>query len=194
MHDEGPLLDELTRRLAETPPDCLAEPRIGARGTVHVGAVVHDTVRDLGGAVTGEAALDAFMPSDSKERNRLRIVLLCTWLLHDRWFLEAGRFSDAALAFLGDGLREVSALVAADLFVRDPDRREELVRLCLAALSLRPSGESVAQAEDRLKTLNSVERVRLIRETQKQHMAARKLREAMRRRKAAEAAAKATRE
>jgi hypothetical protein len=42
MKEEGPLLETLTRRLSECPADFLAEPRIGARGRVHVGAVISD--------------------------------------------------------------------------------------------------------------------------------------------------------
>lgn len=91
-------------------------------------------------------------------------------------------------------MEELAALVSADVFVTDPDRREELVRLCLAALGLRPEAESEAQALDRLTTLSSVKREKVIRATKEHLERARQLREAMRRKEAEEAAAKATRE
>ena len=47
-------------------------------------------------------------------------------------------------------------LPAAERFVSDPERREELVRWVLARLGLRPAGESEHQAADRLSALDSV--------------------------------------
>jgi hypothetical protein len=194
MREEGPALDILTRRLAECPSELRGEPRIGTHGTVHVAALVFDTVRDLGGALDSTEVLRLYGGARVVERNELRLVMLATWLLHDPWFLAAARFAAPAQRFLAEDMHDVAGLVSADLFVTDPDRREELVRLCLAALGLRPAAESSAQAEDRLKTLNSVERARLIRATQEAQQRARKLREEMQRKQAAEAAAKATRE
>ena len=49
MHNEGPPLERLTRRLAECPADMLAEPAIAAGRGVHVPAVVSDLLSDLGG-------------------------------------------------------------------------------------------------------------------------------------------------
>ena len=50
MPAEGPMLETLLRRVAETPPDFLREPRIGSAGEIHVMAVVHDLL-DLLGAI-----------------------------------------------------------------------------------------------------------------------------------------------
>jgi hypothetical protein len=194
MHTEGPSLDTLTRRLAECPDDLRGEPRIRGGGAVAVDAVVFDLVRDLGGSIEDLNLLQPFTATQSPDRNHLRLVMLCCWLLRDQWFVRAATYAAPALEFLQEGLNELSVLVAADQFVLDPDRREELVRLCLTALGLRPSGETAFQADDRLKTLNSVERIRVIRETQEAQTRARKLREQMRRKQAAEAAARASRE
>ncbi len=114
--------------------------------------------------------------------------------MSDEWFCNRQQFAEPGIKWLGRGLDKLAELVAADQFVKDPDRREELARLCLAALDLRPAGESENSAEDRLKTLDSVERVRLIKATQEQQKRARQLREEMRRKEAAEAAAKVGRE
>ena len=55
--EEGPLLETLTRRLAECPADFLAEPRDSSgKGAVYVAAVVYDLIRDLGGAPLTKAA------------------------------------------------------------------------------------------------------------------------------------------
>ena len=96
---------------------------------------------------------------------------------------------EAARRLLSRGLDELAALVPPERFVDDPDRREELVRLVLAGLGLRPKGETEAIAADRLKALSSVERARVLRETQKQVEHARRVREELAKKKRAEAEA-----
>ena len=53
MDREGPILEALTRRLAETPEEFLTEPRVGNVGQVHTAAVVGDLLRLLGHDVSG---------------------------------------------------------------------------------------------------------------------------------------------
>ncbi len=195
MNKEGPVLETLTRRLAECPADFLAEPRIGSLGSVHVDAVVSDLMRELGGAPLSKIEASIFQASDAKQhRNRLSLVLITCWLLHDEWFRSQQQFAMQAYRFLRQGLTELAAMVQATKFVYDPDRREELVRLCLKALGLRPAGESIAQAQDRLATLNSAERQRVIRASRAAEERAHAIREAMARKAADEANAKAMRE
>src|SRR5262249_19682672 len=169
----------------------------GKNGVVDVAAVVSDLLRDLGGDLLTPEPAAVFQPpagSARKHRNRLRAVLVAAWLLHDPWFRSRQQFAGQAAAFLNDGVAEVAGLMQAPHLVADPDRREELARLCLKGLGLRPAGESVAQAEDRLTTLSSVERQRVIREAQAAEKRARDIREAMARKAAEEAAAKYMRE
>jgi hypothetical protein len=190
VHEEGPLLEALTRRLAECPAEFLAEPLIGTAGSVHVAAVVSDLLRDLGGPPLTAEGAQAYQTADRRQRNRLRVVLVASWLLHDPWFRSRQRFDAAARSFLALGLTDLAKLIEAPQLVADPDRREELARLCLQALGLRPAGETVEQAQDRLTTLSSAERQRVIREAQAAERRAREVREAMARRAAAEAAAR----
>jgi hypothetical protein len=194
MTEQGPILDRLTHRLAECPPDFLAEPRIGKSGGVHTAAVVHDLLFELAGSWPNPASIRDFSGSAATRRNWLRLTAVASWLLYDDWFCNQRRFSQQALDWLQHGLDNLADLVSADLFVTDQDRREELARLCLAALGLRPADESENQAADRLNTLNSVERIRLIKATQEQQKRARQLREEMQRKEAAEAAARVNRE
>ena len=195
MSQEGPLLESLTRRLAECPADFLAEPRIGAAGKVHVAAVVSDLVRDLGGEPLIRTQAIAFEPKDAKQhRNRLSLVLIAAWLLHDPLFVQHKRYADQAYDFLALGLSELSQLVKASLCVSDPDRREELARMCLKALDLRPAGETEAQAQDRYNTLNTAERQRVIQAAREAEQRAREIREALTRKEAEEAADKWSRE
>lgn len=194
MSHEGPVLDRLTHRLSECPASCLQTPRAGETDGVHVDAVVHDLIVTLGGPPPARDALTLFAPPARATPRALSLVLIASWLLHDDWFRAAGTFASSALAWLQRDLATLAELVSPELFVRDPDRREEFVRLCLAALGLRPAGETEAQADDRLRALDSAERVRLLRDTREQQERARRLREAMRKKEAEEAAAKVSRE
>ena len=196
MQKHGPVLETLLRRLAECPPEFLAEPRIGDKGDVEVAAVVNDLMDDLGGALLTPVQLAVFRPAeaDRKTQNRLRTVLVAAWLLHDAWFWAQQVFAAPAYEFLAHGLDDLASFVQASKLVSDADRREELARLGLKALGLRPAGETVAQAEDRLTTLSSAERQRVIREAQAAEKRARAIRAAMARKAAEEAAARYGRE
>jgi hypothetical protein len=190
----GPAVEYLSHRLSQCPAEFLMEPRLGIHGDIVVNAVVNDLVRDLGGKPLSSKELAPFSSDSATDRNFLRLVLISCWLFHDSWFREREIFAEDVYRWLTGGIRNPAGLVAAELFVGDPDRREELVRLSLRALKLRPEGESRAQAVDRLSAIDSVERRRIIRETREKEEAARKLREAMERKRAREAAAKASRE
>ncbi|HSR12624.1 MAG TPA: hypothetical protein VLS90_14375, partial [Thermodesulfobacteriota bacterium] len=195
MTEEGPELQALTHRLAECPGDFLAEPLIGRAGTIHTAAVVADLLQDLGGAFRKEEDLSPFR-SDSAERdrNRLQAVLIAAWLLHDPWFRGKGRYADKAYNFITEVLPAVAGLVKAPALVSDPERREELARLALKGLGLRPAGESDTESQDRLAAVSSVERRRVILESRSAQKRAAEIREAMRKKAAEEAAAKAARE
>lgn len=195
MNREGPPLETLTRRLAECPPEFLALPRVGETGAVHVDAVVSDLLRELGGEGLSPEAARPFQSRNRKaDRGRLSVVLLACWLLHDEWFRVRPGFAAPVLTLLTSGLAELAAATAAARFVADPDRREELARVCLSELGLRPAGETIAQAQDRLATLNAAERQRVIKAARQAEERAEKIREAMQRQTAAEANAKAMRE
>ena len=189
MDAEGPLLESLTRRLAETPPDFLAEPVVGSAGTVHTAAVVSDLLVDLGGAPLDTARAAAFTGRKVKPA-QLRLVQIAAWLLADPWFASAGGFAGDAEKLLAGGLEALASLIDPTRFVSEPDRREELARVVLRGLGLRPAGETVAAAADRLATLDTVERRRVIAEAKAAEERARKVREEMARKAAAEAAAR----
>ena len=180
----GPAIERLTRRLAETPADFLAE-------TPEVVAVVSDLLRDLGGELLDR---ERAHPLRQLDQRTLRLVLVTAWLLHDEWFRSERRFADAALRFLATGLKEIAQLVEPAAFVSDPDRREELARRLLDALELLPQGETPLQATDRLATLDTIERSRVLRETRAAQARIREIQEAMRKKAAEEAAASYGRE
>lgn len=192
MNAEGPGFQLLNRRLSECPADFLAEPMIGKRGLVHVDAVVADLLRDLGG---DERVVDLrpFRSDDPKDRNRLSATLVACWLLHDDAFI-GGRSSEAVFSFLAVDIPVLAQVVPAPQLVNDADRREELIRLALKALGLRPAGETVAQAQDRLTTVSTIERRRVVAAARAAEERAQAIRAAMAKKAAEEAAARYMRE
>ena len=194
----GPPLELLTRRLAECPAEFLAEPRIGRHGQVRVVAVVADLARDLGGPLLSSAQVEVFQPRGgdqaAAQRNWLALVLVGAWLLGDPWFRDGQRFGLGAVELLASGHNELAQLNVAGTFISDPDRREELARVCLNRLGLLPAGETAAQAADRLSTISSSERQRVLEAARVAEERARAVREAMVKKAAEEAAAQSSRE
>jgi len=196
MNQPGPALDTLTRRLAETPRPFLAEPRIRARGEVELPAVVADLLLRIGGELPKVSTARVYRPHNKGERNCARLMLISCWVLYDAWFHDRPDLVEPMAELLREALEPLAALIDAERFVADPERREELVRLLLSRLDLRPAGESEYQAADRLKSLDSVERDRLIRDAKarEEREKAKRLRQKMASRQAREATAKANRE
>ncbi len=131
----APPVERLTRRLAECPPELLAEPRTAdaPAGAVDVAAVLNDLLLALGAAEGLPAkAAERIEGARAADRNALRLTLVAAWLCHDPWLREAGGLAGGVLAWILDALRPLARLVEADLFVRDADRREELVAFARA--------------------------------------------------------------
>jgi len=179
------------RRLAATPDDSMA-------ARVHVAAVVGDMCWALGHQPPAtclqqlEAQLEAI--DGVTDRNRREVVLLLAWLLADPWFVAQPPELEAVLALLDEGAAELAAFTPARKFVVEEDQREELARFALGRLGLRPQGETVAQAQDRLTTLSAAERARLLRASRDAERRAQTIREALMRKAAQESADKWTRE
>jgi hypothetical protein len=193
MNHEGPVLERLLRRIAETPTDFLAEPRTtSGRGIVHVPAVVSDLFAIHGYATPDLACLT---PSDlPASRRQAGLVLLLCWLLADTELLGRHPEASALYTLLTTGAEELSAQLSPAKYRDDPERREELARFALARLDLRPAGETIAQAQDRLSALSSAERARVVAAARQAEQRARAIREALARKAAQESADKYTRE
>lgn len=174
----------LTRRLTDTPQDFLAEP-----DQVSVPAVVSDVLVRSGGAALDASSAAPFQATLSATRNQLRLVLITCWLLADDE-LVARRRAERAHTLLTSALPRLAALVDAGKFVSDPDRREELARITLRALGIQPAGETPAQSEDRLSTVDSVARQQVLAAAQEAERRAAAVRKAMEEKRAQEAAAR----
>ncbi len=190
----GPPLPQLTRRLAECPAEFLDAPIIGRNGSVNVAAVVGDVLHEFEHVLTRDEALPFVSTDAKKDRNRLQLVLLAAWVLADPALIQFGPSALSALAFLRDDLAVMSNHVQVNTVMDDPDRREELARLALARLDLFPAGESEVQAADRLSTISSAERQRVMEASKAAEARARDIREKLAAARAAESADKWNRE
>ena len=185
----APSIAALTSRLAETPADFL-------RADVAVAALVSDLLVAHRGLPLTVAAAEAFQRSnwsDGGERNALLCVSVAVWLLYHSDLLGVGD-ADRVQQCLIEIQRDLAEHVRAGDLLSDPDRREELARRVLHSLGLVPDGETAEQAADRLTTLDSGERARVLAATRQAERRAAEVREAMHAKAAAEAAAKASRE
>lgn len=190
----GPPLERLNRRLAECPSEFFAEPIDEGRGQVNVPAVVGDLLDFLGAPPLDEPRARRLLGGGGAgRRNRLGLVLVSSWLLHDDWFGSRG-LGEAGEQFLAAGLDELAKTMRFSEFVTDSDRREELARLALRALGLRPPGETPDQAADRLASLDSVETARTAATSIAQAARMRKVMDAMAKKAAEEAATRISRE
>ena len=179
------------RWLADAPAIFDALPEGFPGGVVRVRAVVADLIARQDATPTPAllAALDPAGPTDA-ERARLRAVLLaCRVLAHPD--------VPAAPAAALEGLL-VTELAAWTAVVGEKtgseERREELVRRCLRAVGTRPGGESQEEAEDRLRQVDAIERVRILSDAAERERRRREIREAMAKAAAEEAAARIGRE
>ena len=87
---------------------------------------------------------------------------IVAWLLADPVLIAMAIPRAPLWEVLDATVAELASLTPAARYASDPDRREELCRLVLDRLGLRPAGETEAQAADRLSSLSGVERRRLL--------------------------------
>lgn len=196
MQQPGPRLETLLRRLSECPSDFIDTCK-GTAGAKQIVAILRDHFRELRDRdpIRGDEPIWKTMTGTRKpavsEVRYWGTLAVATWLLHDDWFLHRPEYASLAWNWLqGEGLRKLSGLVNPQQCIADPDRREELARMCLHALGLRPEGETVEQAMDRKGTLDSVERQRVLQETAEAERRAREVREALARKQALESASR----
>lgn len=188
----GPPLEQLTQRLQETPAEFLDAPAAPDSDGVSTAALVHDLLLGMG-VRADRKLLEGFRLSRPHGANTLRLVQVCCWLLADPWFADSKRGPQVP-ELLHDTLPELAGTESPARFVEDAERREELARSVLAALGLRPAGETEKQARDRLSRISAVERRRLIAASRTMEERARAIRAALAEQAARESADKWTRE
>jgi hypothetical protein len=191
MNVAGPALEPLLHRLTDCPREFLDVAGKDNPSGVEVVAIVCDLLRTLTPDKPPELEASHLAAIRARTLAELTLISITCWLLSDPWFLGRPQLSPLIWKLLvSQTLTRLAGLVRPDKFINDADRREELVRTCLAQLGLRPASESAAQAADRLATLDSSERDRILRETAAAERRAREIREAMARIQAQESASR----
>lgn len=195
--NEGPSLESMMDRLAAIPAVFTGEfNKSGGSNTGPVlTAIVNDLLLDTGDMSLSPDEIKALENSAGK-KNYQRLAAIFCHIYHDQFFLEnrpaAGLIRKL---FFSQKLQTLGAVIDdEDLFISDPDRREELCRLALISVNLFPRGEDEKKAKERLATLDSIERKKILDKTREAQQRAREIREAMLRKEAEEAASKMSRE
>lgn len=195
-----PPLAALLRHLADAPPDWQAPVEVGRSAGVRISALLSDTLIELGDPPLDDAEAKRFSPSNAAALPWLQLLLASLWLLHEsglqsalqtRW---SGAMRSRLLDFLAGNLGPRSAYLSAERALTSAEGREELARQLLAALGLRPGDEDEGSFAYRLQARDSVGQAELVERARAAEERARKLREAMARKAAEEAAMKYNRE
>ncbi len=141
MNSEGPQLDKLLHRLSECPPEFLQVAAREKVESIDVVAIVCDTLRLLVPARPPELEAAALEKLRTRLPLQLTLISIVCWLLNDEWFHTRPDLAPLYWKlFATDELVGLADLVRPDKFLSDPDRREELVRTCLAQIGLRTQG------------------------------------------------------
>jgi hypothetical protein len=169
-----PDVQRLSARLAELPAVFASPLGSGVEGETGIEplAILSDLFRERASALPPRESIAGLVKAKGKgAKQRVELALIASWVLHDASF--SGIDAEALLGLFGVRLPALAEVAMPRLFVEDPERREELVRLCLDALGLLPAGETRAQAEDRLASLDSVRRHELLRAARDRELARR---------------------
>ncbi len=189
MSSDGPQLEALLHRLTDCPAEFLQPPQGDSAERIDVVAIVCDQLRLMELTPEQEPQFLGALRNASPALQTLHAMM--AWLLSDAWFIARPQLAPQMLKlYCCSVFPALVTLVKPEQFVHDADRREELVRVCLRELGLRPQGETKHAAADRLTTLDSVERDRVLRATAAAERRAREVRQAMAKKKAQEAASR----
>lgn len=192
MQTEGPPLELLLHRLTNCPSEFWesnADPPISLETTNAITvAIVCDHFRDMQPELHGEIIASELQIQNA---NHGILVRLATWIYHEPWLRTKKELAPHMQAVLcGPRLKQLAQMVRPAMFVSDADRREELIRICLDEIGFRPQSETIEQSADRLTTLDTIERDRILKETLAAEKRAREIREAMAQAKAMESASR----
>lgn len=183
----GPSMHYLHQRL-------LAYPAGLAPAGQSLIALLNDLLVRLEPAVTTATLLPIYsLPlwDDPEGHDRADTLLLMVWLLADDAFCELTLYADEIISLLASS-NQLMDTTHPNL--DDEDQREELIRLTLNGLRLKPQNETDQQAQDRLLMVSSSERARVVAASRAAEERAEAIRKALAEKRAREAADKYTRE
>ena len=185
--EEGPAIQLLHHRLTSCPKALQADTP-----PPHFIALIHDSLYNKNQQIS--ASHLAPFSKNPVQCQWYRASALIAYFIADasfnRFTFESGRL----LNLLKNTAQELSNAGSNKLYTQDVDRREEFIRVVLNGLQLRPQGETPNQAEDRLMAVSSQERLKVLKASKTAELRAKKIRTALAKQRAKEAADKMTRE
>ncbi|MBP7554120.1 MAG: hypothetical protein KA885_11900 [Spirochaetes bacterium] len=195
--DKGPSISYIDLRLSEIPPIFIDKPEI-IDGFTTTSIILSDLLYEIEDRPLSRIETDKFFNSIKSDINRLKIIQIICYILNDNWFRNYFKSNknkiNSIKSFLFTDLTEYSKINKAERFVYDGEGREELSRLLFKSLSLIPEGETETEAKDRLVSIDSIERKKVIELSKQSQKRIKELREALERKEAEEAASKMSRE
>ncbi|HOF01471.1 MAG TPA: hypothetical protein PK385_10100 [Spirochaetota bacterium] len=195
--DKGPSINYIDLRISELPPVFLNIPEV-IDGFTTTSIILSDLLYEIFGKPMERSEINGSFTSIKSDLNYLKIIQIICYILNDKWFRDYFKSNmnkiDALKHFLFTDLAEYSKINKAERFVYDGEGREELSRLLFKSLTLIPEGETEAEAKDRLASIDSIERKRVIELSKQSQKRVKELQEALTRKEAEEAASKMTRE
>jgi len=158
-------------------------------------ALLYDLTSLLAPSVTGPVLAPlAGLPqcrADATAPTPADTLMLVIWLLADPAIKNAVVYPEDLVSLL---LASNTLMSTSTPALEDEDQREELIRLTLNGLRLKPQHETDRQAQDRLLMVSSSERARVVAASRAAEERAEAIRRALAEKRAREAADKYTRE
>lgn len=120
--------------------------------------------------------------------NHWRAIHISTWLLSNKDFVNNPAIEAQLYSFWFVELQLASAYVKFNEWINDDERAEEMVRLLLNCCEITPHGENEEEAADKLSSLSSVDRHKVLKQSYEAHERIMNIKREMAEKKAREAA------
>ena len=120
--------------------------------------------------------------------NHWRAIHISIWLLSHRNFINSALIEDKLYNFWFEELSEASLYVKFKEWISDDERAEEMVRLLLHCCEIIPDGENQDEAADKLSSLSSADRQKVLKQSYEAHERIMNIKREMAEKKAREAA------
>lgn len=120
--------------------------------------------------------------------NHWRAIHISTWLLSHQDFVNNPQIENKLYQFWFEELLKATVYVKYNEWISDDERAEEMIRLLLYCCEIMPYGESHNEAADKLSSINSEERYRVLKESYEAHERIMNIQREMAEQKAREAA------
>ncbi len=180
---------ELVTHLRKCPDAYLLSSDFFLADGINSIALVYDTYK----VVTNDFLRNEFkVPSHSDlksvDDNHWRSIHIAAWLLSHQDFINTPAIEDKLYNFWFVELPLASEYVKFNEWISDDERAEEMVRLLLNCCEIVPNGENYDEAADKLSSLSSAERHKVLKQSYEAHERIMSIKKAMAEKAAREAA------